>query len=162
MASGTSWALPRPTPTWPRPSPTTTSAVNEKRRPPLTTFATRLMETTRSFSSSTLGSIFVSATRSPPAPLEGEAAGARGIRQRLHPAVVLVSAAIEHHALDPGRLGLLGQQGADDLGGGDVAARLVLLEKRLAAAVDGQHGATRIVVDQLGVDVAEAAEHRQP
>src|SRR5213593_2663779 len=65
IASGTSWALPRPTPTWPRPSPTTTSAVNENRRPPLTTLATRLMETTRSFSSSTLGSILASATVSP-------------------------------------------------------------------------------------------------
>src|SRR6058998_3072350 len=63
IASGTSWALPRPTPTWPRPSPTTTSAVNENRRPPLTTLATRLMETTRSFNSSTLGSILASATR---------------------------------------------------------------------------------------------------
>jgi len=39
------------------------SAVNEKRRPPLTTLATRLMETTRSFNSSTLGSIFASATK---------------------------------------------------------------------------------------------------
>ena len=47
-------ALPRPTPTWPRPSPTTTSAVKENRRPPLTTLATRLMETTRSFKSSAL------------------------------------------------------------------------------------------------------------
>src|SRR5919202_226929 len=35
-------------PTWPSPSPTTTSAVKLKRRPPLTTLATRLMVTTRS------------------------------------------------------------------------------------------------------------------
>src|SRR5881409_3555924 len=157
IASGTSWALPRPTPTWPRPSPTTTSAVKEKRRPPLTTFATRLMDTTRSFSSSTLGSILVSATYCllsfvraaalPPQPSllgeasegaveapsesKGEAAGARGIRQRLHPAVILVTAAIEHDALDARRLGSLGQHGADRLGGGHVAARLVLLEERL-------------------------------
>src|ERR1044071_3948856 len=34
-------------------SPTTTSAVNEKRRPPLTTLATRLISTTRSLSSRT-------------------------------------------------------------------------------------------------------------
>jgi hypothetical protein len=32
-------------------SPTTTSAVNEKRRPPLTTLATRLISTTRSWRS---------------------------------------------------------------------------------------------------------------
>src|SRR6266540_252537 len=51
MASGTSRALPYPTPTRSTSSPITTSAVNEKRRPPLTTFATRLISTTRSLSS---------------------------------------------------------------------------------------------------------------
>src|ERR1019366_2584585 len=35
-------------PTTSRSSPTTTSAVKEKRRPPFTTFATRLIKTTRS------------------------------------------------------------------------------------------------------------------
>ena len=48
MAAGTSLALPWPTPTRPAPSPTTTSAVKLNRRPPLTTLATRLIETTRS------------------------------------------------------------------------------------------------------------------
>src|SRR3979490_2893755 len=38
-------------PTTSRSSPITTSAVNENRRPPLTTFATRLISTTRSFNS---------------------------------------------------------------------------------------------------------------
>jgi hypothetical protein len=47
IASGTSFALPRPAPTCPL-SPTTTSAENENRRPPLTTLATRLMNTTLS------------------------------------------------------------------------------------------------------------------
>src|SRR5207302_2520247 len=120
------------------------------------------MDTTRSFNSSTLGSIFVSATRLSPAPLEGEAAGARGVRQRLHPAVILEAAAIEHDALDAGRLGLLGQQRADRLGGGHVAARLVLREERLAATVHGEHRAPRVVVHELRVDVAETAEHGQP
>ena len=57
MDSGTSPALPSPTPTWPAPSPTTTTALKLKRRPPLTTFATRLIWTTRSSSVSLLGSI---------------------------------------------------------------------------------------------------------
>src|SRR3990172_2648649 len=57
MASGTSLALPRPTPTWPAPSPTTTRAEKLKRRPPLTTLATRLMCTTRSVSSRSFGLI---------------------------------------------------------------------------------------------------------
>src|SRR3954451_5708185 len=51
IAEGTSLALPYPTPTRSTSSPTTTSAVNEKRRPPFTTLATRLILTTRSCSS---------------------------------------------------------------------------------------------------------------
>src|SRR3954452_22631256 len=47
IASGTSFALPYPRPTRPLPSPTTTSAVKEKRRPPLTTLGTRLIAMTR-------------------------------------------------------------------------------------------------------------------
>src|SRR5262245_27303292 len=45
-ASDTSFALPDAKPTLPWPSPTATSALNEKRRPPFTTFATRLMAIT--------------------------------------------------------------------------------------------------------------------
>src|SRR5947209_13119081 len=51
IATGTSLAFPYPMPTTSRSSPTTTSAVKEKRRPPLTTFATRLISTTRSWRS---------------------------------------------------------------------------------------------------------------
>src|SRR5262245_55064652 len=160
IASGTSWALPRPTPTCPRPSPTTTSAVNENRRPPLTTLATRLMDTTRSFSSSTLGSIFASATLSSLF-LEHQAASARRVGERLHPSVVHVTAAIEHHALDALRLRLLGQELADQLGRRDVAALRLPRPEDLAAAVDRQQRPARVVVDQLRVDVVEAAEHRQ-
>src|SRR5436309_9727409 len=46
MASETSPPLPRPTPTRPRLSPTTTKALKLNRRPPLTTLAERLMNTT--------------------------------------------------------------------------------------------------------------------
>ena len=45
-ASATSLALPLAMPTFPLPSPTATSALNENRRPPLTTLATRLIATT--------------------------------------------------------------------------------------------------------------------
>ena len=51
IASGTSPAFPVPKPTSPDLLPTTTSAANENRRPPLTTFATRLIATTRSSNS---------------------------------------------------------------------------------------------------------------
>src|SRR4029077_15267058 len=91
LASGTSRASPTPTPTCPCPSPTTTSAVKENRRPPLTTFATRLMATTRSVRSSALASIRASATRC--SSLESQAGGACRVGQGLHPSVVLIAAA---------------------------------------------------------------------
>src|SRR5207245_7439240 len=137
IASGTSWALPRPTPTWPRPSPTTTSAVNENRRPTLTTLATRLMDTTRSVSSSTLGSIFASATHVLLiSESKHEPARARRVGKRLDPPVVLVAATIEHHPLAPASLRVLREERADHLRRGDVAASTVLGSKRLAPAVD--------------------------
>src|SRR5213079_1104156 len=46
IASATSFALPNPTPTLPSWSPATIRALKLKRRPPLTTFAQRLMNTT--------------------------------------------------------------------------------------------------------------------
>ena len=52
MADGTSFALPTPNPTTPWPSPTTTSALKLRFLPPLTTFVTRLMDTTLSLMSS--------------------------------------------------------------------------------------------------------------
>src|SRR5439155_1977060 len=56
IADGTSFALPTPKPTTPWPSPTTTSALKLRFLPPLTTFVTRLMETTVSLMSSCDGS----------------------------------------------------------------------------------------------------------
>ena len=50
-ASETSLAFPVAIPTFPLPSPTATRALNEKRRPPLTTLATRLMAITFSTNS---------------------------------------------------------------------------------------------------------------
>ena len=58
MASGTSLAFPKPTPTVSTSLPTTTSAEKEKRRPPFTTLATRLIWTTRSLRSMPSGLIF--------------------------------------------------------------------------------------------------------
>lgn len=55
MASGTSAALPRPKPTLPFSSPTTTRAENFITRPPLTVLETRFRETT--FSTNSLGSL---------------------------------------------------------------------------------------------------------
>src|SRR5215475_9291727 len=116
MAIGTSLALPEPYPTRPCPSPTTTRAENEKFLPPLTTFVTRLMCTTRSISSRPCASRSFSRSRGArgppprlllmPAPsnlgpcsseLQSPLAG--GFGERFHLAVVDVAAAVEH---DPG------------------------------------------------------------
>src|ERR687894_174703 len=91
-------------------SPTTTSAVNEKRRPPLTTLATRLISTTRSWRSRLDDETDRSGAGMSSLRLEGEAAPAGAFGKGLHAAVVPVAAAVEHGGVDPGRLGALGQQ----------------------------------------------------
>src|SRR5919204_2253601 len=126
-------------PTLPLPSPTTTSAVNEKRRPPLTTLATRLIATTRSSNCDFGASSRPGPPRSsrggrlpcPPGPrragaaaielsslLEVQPALAGRLGQRLDAAVVLEAAAVEHHRGDAGRPGPPGQLGAGPAGGG--------------------------------------------
>src|SRR3989337_1642182 len=99
-------------PTTVRSSPTTTRAVNEKRRPPLTTLATRLISTTRSWRSRPVeGTDLSGAAMKRRTSLEGESSLPCALGQRLDAAVVLVAAAVEHRGVDPGRLGALGQDG---------------------------------------------------
>src|ERR1700688_3194736 len=97
-----------------RSSPTTTSAVNEKRRPPLTTLATRLISTTRSWRSrpdglterSTdmdMGRREGSGSRRPGA-LDGYTRLADGVRERLNVTVVAVAAAVENRLRNARRL----------------------------------------------------------
>src|SRR3954453_7717636 len=126
MASGTSLALPRPAPTWPWPSPTTTSAEKENRRPPLTTLATRLMWTTRSFSSGRSFGLIGAAIHSP----HDARAWRDGRNQKVEfepgfpcaighggdPAVVVEPVPVEDHGGDLHVLALLGEQLADFLG----------------------------------------------
>src|SRR5581483_10983234 len=105
-------------PTTSRSSPTTTSAVNEKRRPPLTTLATRLISTTRSWRSRPAEETERSRSaisQSRVAALEAQPAVASAVCKGLHAPVVLVAAAVEHGSLDPGRLGPLREQRADSL-----------------------------------------------
>src|SRR5919204_2926975 len=97
IAEGTSFALPTPKPTTPWPSPTTTSALKLRFFPPLTTFVTRLMETTVSFRSSCDGSM---RSRVRIRLLEFQSCFARGIRHGANAAVIEEPAAVEHDALD--------------------------------------------------------------
>src|SRR5919199_4509758 len=96
-------------------SPTTTRAVNEKRRPPLTTLATRLISTTRSWRSRPVADTDRSGAAMSSfegSGLEVQAALAGALGQGLHTAVVLVAAAVEHGGVDAGGTGPLGQDGA--------------------------------------------------
>src|SRR3954452_14274579 len=154
--SGTSPALPRPTPTWPCPSPTTTTALKLNRRPPLTTLATRLIWTTRSSSASLLGSMRATSGsfRS-----ELEAGFAGGIGERLDPPVGPEPGSIEDDALDAGGFCPLGGPPPHDgrfLGLGRLGALQLLLDRR-----GGGERRARRIVDDLRVDVVEAAEHRE-
>src|SRR5271166_3740678 len=148
-------------PTTSRSSPTTTSAVNEKRRPPLTTLATRLISTTRSWRSRpaelTERSIDMDMGRCEgsgsgrPGTLDGYARLADRVGEGAHVAVVAVAAAVEHGLGDPGRLGALGPQ--RPLGFPQRAQlRLVPVDRRERLARD--------VVDQLRRQAAVGAEHR--
>src|SRR6478735_6283738 len=164
----------------PSPSPTMTRAVKLKRRPPLTTLATRLIATTRS-----MYAVLSAAwpprrssrlpRRSPPAPVrrwdplmfelpslfqsrswllsrsEREATLAGAVGERGDAPVVLVAGAVEDHALDTGGLGALGDELTDLAGLGGLVA--------LEGADVGLHcarvrqRATDQVVDDLHGDV---------
>src|SRR5262245_5792687 len=151
MASGTSPALPRPTPTWPLPSPTTTTALKLNRRPPLTTFATRLIWTTRSSRVSLLGSM-----RAMGLLLEVQAGSARAIGERLDPPVVPEPRAVEHDLGDAGRPGTLGEEGTHLLGALHLGAATTA-QRCLERGCAGE-GAAHGVVDDLGIDLRVAAE----
>src|SRR3990172_41666 len=109
--SGTSPALPRPTPTIPLPSPTTTTELKLKRRPPLTTLATRLIWTTFSSRLSFVGSM-----RAMIPPLQVEAALAGALGERANPPVIPISATVQDHGADPGRLRALRERAPDGAG----------------------------------------------
>src|SRR3954447_15934853 len=142
-------------------SPTTTSAVKEKRRPPLTTLATRLISTTRSWRSpagvTAVLSLAISSNEGIEAS-EAQAALASALRQRLDPAVVLVAAAIEHAGLDSGLLRARREQRAGLLG------LLAALERSELLLGPGDRGdrVPGVVVDELRLDATQRAEHGQP
>src|SRR6478672_10951862 len=130
IAAGTSLALP---------SPTTTRAVKLKRRPPLTTLATRLIATTRSTNAVFSGAPPPLRSRlsrrlpslAPAVPprrwgpgirrpssrtgcgwsgSQGQPCLARAVRDGGDPAVVAVAAPVEHHRVDAGVLGPLADE----------------------------------------------------
>src|ERR1700692_2802691 len=152
-------------PTTSRSSPTTTRAVKEKRRPPLTTLATRLISTTRSWRSRpaglterAMGMDMASREGSGgerPGPLDGDARLADRLGESANVAVVAVAAAVEHGLGDARRLRPLGEElpGAGAALGFGQRAQLGL------EPVDGREGVPGRVVDQLRREAAVGAEH---
>src|SRR5438094_7269463 len=167
IASGTSLALPSPKPTCPLPSPTTTSALKLKRRPPFTTFATRLRCTTFSFSSTPWA--WVMMRRGPPeersaiGPFsELESALARPLGDGTHAAVVEEAVAVEHDLVDP--LLETTPRGEEPhlLGGAHVRGLLELRAQLGRERRDREQRLARAVGDHLHVGVPVAAEDREP
>ena len=125
IASGTSEALPRPKPTVPLPSPTTTRAANLKIRPPLTVLAYAVERY------NVLGELVLTLIVSvklshvlPPPDLKLQAALTGAICELLHAAVVHIAAAVKHDSLNALSLAALGNDLTNLLGCFLVAAVL--------------------------------------
>src|SRR5205823_3628560 len=131
IASDTSLALPNPHPTFPSRSPATINALKLKRRPPFTTFAQRLMNTTFSVVSP-FAAADLSAPRSGRLPENVCAIGlkfqsnlARRVGQRLDFSLVLEPATIKHDLVDLFAERALGNHFADHLRGRSIRGRFV-------------------------------------
>src|ERR1700682_6213510 len=152
IASVTSRALPMPAPTRPFMSPTTISALNENLRPPLTTLDTRLTRTTRSESSDR--SPLECGYRLPIRLLKLQSGFAGSVRQSLDSAVVEESAPVEDHRAHARGLRLRGDRLAD--------LRRLFHSVFLRLQVDcrrGRHRPAGTIVDELRIEVVEAAEN---
>src|SRR5262249_14645251 len=161
--------LPVPTPKPPRPavSPTTPRALKLKRRPPFTTFATRLMWTTFSFSSVPRSSTIRLGLLEPVCamsrlPSELEAAFARAVRDGAYAAVIQEAIAIEHHPLDALLLAAASGEQPHLLGGAHVGGLRQLRRQLGGGRRPRQERPARLVGDHLHVDVPVAAVHREP
>src|SRR5437899_4510954 len=155
MAEGTSFAFPIPKPTTPWPSPTTTSALKLRFLPPLTTFVTRLIDTTLSLMSSCDGSmrsrVFIG--------LELQPCFSGRISNGADAPVIQEPAAVEHDAFDALFDRSLGNRGPNRFGAFEVAALHALRELSLDGCVHGGRRHPRLpgrIVDDLRIDVRYA------
>src|SRR5436190_16680472 len=160
IASDTSFALPNPHPTFPSWSPATISALKLKRRPPFTTFAQRLMNTTFSVVSPfTAGarSVLRSGRLLPvdgcAMSLELQSARASRICQSFHFALILKPATIEHHFVDLLSKRPFGNDLAHDFGSSTICRRLVFAEHIFLRCRCCDQSLARIIIDHLRVNV---------
>src|SRR5262245_23096554 len=94
------------------------------------------------------------------APLELQSAGARAVGQRLDSTVIEVATAVEAHLADAAGLGALREQLADR-GAHRHAPLAIDARLQIVAARGGGERDSAHVVDDLGIDVRRAAEHRE-
>src|SRR5690606_14816402 len=128
-------------------------------RPPFTTLATRLMETTFSTSSISFGSI---CTNPSLLVLEVQTGFSGPVRQSGHPAVINVTAAIEYHRFDTLRQGLLPDQQSHSFCRFLVAlAGQLIPQGRFQGGRRHQSGAPYVIND-LGVNMLSAPVHAEP
>src|SRR5438034_1198909 len=160
IAMGTSRAFPAPYPTCPPASPTTTRAEKLMFLPPFTTLVTRLIDTTWSFSCNAFGSMRL-ATQPPRDHSELEPALARRIGQSFHPAMVGVTAAVEHGARDTQLLRALGQHLSHAFGCGDVGPVFQVLPHFLIARRNRDERMAAAVVHELRIDMARGPKNVQ-
>src|SRR5215831_11387270 len=171
MASGTSRALPAPKPTRPFLSPTTTRAAKPNRRPPFTTFATRLMLT--SFSVNSLSSRSRDCRSPSPrprrspcvramlTPLKVETAVAGRVGQSFHPAVKEIGAPIKYHPFNSCRSCPLGDELADGTRRSHVCAGSEARPETLVEARGRGQCPPGRIIDDLRVDVLRRAKNRK-
>src|SRR5215210_2490397 len=96
--------------------------------------------------------------------LEFQSCFTRGVRHGANAPVIQETAAVEHDALDALLDGTLRDGRADRLGALEVSAADALVERALDCGFDARRRRERPateVVDDLRVDVREAAEHAQ-
>src|SRR5580704_8646246 len=164
MAMGTSRALPMPKPACPWLSPTTTRAEKLRFLPPFTTLVTRLMAMTSSFNSERLTSSSrrtakLSRNSCFDIGLKLQPRFPRRVSERLHTAVVLVTAAVKHYFLHSSGFSALGHCFADHFCRRDVAATLEILFR---FSVDGTRRHQRLaaaIVNHLGVNMSQRTVH---
>src|ERR1700693_4070291 len=166
IAMGTPRALPMPKPALPFWSPTTTRAEKLRFLPPLTTLVTRWMATTWSFKLLALTSMFrrtasVSLRMILDINLKFQPRFPGCCSKGFHTAVVHVSAAIEHHLLDPGRAGALGNLFSDHFRRRHVVASLEFLARFLVNRTRRDERASAAIFNDLRVNVPVRAVHRK-
>src|SRR5579862_7739955 len=125
-------------------------------RPPLVVFWHLFVWTTRSVRLSVSGLILANACS-----LKRQSACACAIGEGLNAAMIFIAAAIENNRSNANRLRFLGNPLADSFRGLDVAARL---QRRTQIRLDRRGGGERMaggIVDQLRIDMLQAARHVQ-